>query len=126
MREVKRMLGHSAAFSIQIARLLCLGIVVTRLCASAQGTFQNLDFEQGSLDFLSGGGPFIATTNALPGWTVYANGTPQQIVSYDQIYAPCVAGIADSLAAMRSMGDFQQFSGVSGLLAFPYQLPSRA
>ena len=116
MTEVKRMWGHRPAFSIQIARLLCLGIVVTRLCASAQGTFQNLDFEQGSLDFLSGGGPFIATTNALPGWTVYANGTPQQIVSYDQIYAPCVAGIADSFSGYALDGRFSAILGGSGLV----------
>jgi hypothetical protein len=55
-----------------------------------------LDFEQASLEPLSPGSPFIATTNAFPGWTVYANGTPQPFVSYGEIYAPCVAGILDS------------------------------
>ena len=74
------MWGHRPAFSIQIARLLCLGIVVTRLCASAQGTFENLDFEQANVDFIPGGVGWIYATNALPGWTVYLNGVAQQYV----------------------------------------------
>jgi hypothetical protein len=97
---------------------VCLGIVATGVCAFAQGTFQNLDFEQASTEPVSPGSPLIWTTNAFPGWTVYANGTPQPFVSYGEIYAPSVAGIMDSNLPGNLVlnGRFSASLGGSGLL----------
>ena len=119
MREVKRMRGHRPAFSIQIARLLCLGIVAMRLCASAQGTFENLDFEQAKVDFIPGGLGWIYATKALPGWTVYFNGVAQQYVSYNQVFGPAVVGIFDTNTAVSPPlldGRFAAILGGSGLV----------
>jgi hypothetical protein len=50
---------------------------------SAQGTFQNLDFEQADPVFVSGpDSPYDATTaSALPGWTVLIGGVQQSVVT---------------------------------------------
>ncbi len=46
--------------------LCCLAVVLTGVCAFAQGTFQNLNFEQASDTPISPGSPLVWTTNALP------------------------------------------------------------
>jgi hypothetical protein len=81
---------------MKILRLsLCLGTVLARFCATAQGTFQNLDFEQAIDVPTYPGSPFIWTTDAFPGWTVYAGGGPQTEVARDGVlYA--VAALADT------------------------------
>ena len=76
--------------------MLCLAAVVAPFWVEAQGSFQDLDFEQASVVPAYPGSPFIWTADAFPGWTVYANGTPQSSVSYGQIYSPAVAGLLDS------------------------------
>ena len=99
-------------------RLGCLGTIVTGLCASAQGTFENLDFEQAKVDFIPGGLGWIYATNALPGWTVYFNGTPQQYASYNGVNAPAVAGILDSnnIGLLPFDGKFSAILGGSGVV----------
>jgi hypothetical protein len=67
----------------------------TRFCTCAQGTFQNLDFEQAIDVPTYPGSPFIWTANALPGWTVYAGGIPQTEVGHNTVLL-AVAALGDS------------------------------
>jgi hypothetical protein len=97
--------------------LLCLGIVVARLGACAQGTFQNLDFEQAKLTFLPGGGNFISASNAFPGWTLYAGSVPEQVVFVNGIiggFTP--VALADSAPPSLVLdGSFSAILGGPGL-----------
>src|SRR5438309_2289602 len=45
------------------------------LCAEAQGTFQNLDFESPNANNLTSG--FVAFSDAFPGWSGWIGGTNQ-------------------------------------------------
>ena len=73
--------------------VLCLGILVIRLCACAQGTFQNLDFEQAKIIINPDG--FISTSNAFPGWAVFGvGGVPLNEVERDGVLS-LGAGIDD-------------------------------
>ena len=58
--------------SVSLGAVACLG----------QGTFQNLDFEAAKLVFLVPGEPFIATSNALPGWTATYGSSELTAVPY--------------------------------------------
>jgi len=56
---------------------LIFGILLTAVAsASAQGTFQNLDFEEAN-PVSTGNPPFVTAASALPGWTIFC-GTTQQ------------------------------------------------
>jgi hypothetical protein len=94
--------------------LWCIGVLLGRFCGSAQGTFQNLDFEQANIIYLSPASPFIASSNAFPGWTVYANGSPQLIVSHDQVYPPAVAGIGENIPPVAHQVLDGKFSAILG------------
>jgi hypothetical protein len=107
--------------------LLCLGSVFTAFCVSGQGTFQNLDFEQGKLNFLPGGGDLIATTNALPGWAVYANGAPQPSVSYNEIVNGAVAGLMGTNGASPLLdGKFSAILGGPYVSSLPLSMSQSA
>jgi len=63
-------------YSIAIAAC-CFG-------ACAQGTFRNLDFEQARLILLGGQGiPYIATANAIPGWTAVIGPYQEDALPYN-------------------------------------------
>jgi hypothetical protein len=68
-------------FSSHAAGLLLLSFVA--LTASAQSTFQNLDFEQASISVPPPAQ--VSTSAALPGWTVYFNGSQSDTIDYDTI-----------------------------------------
>jgi hypothetical protein len=78
--------------------VVLLAILVPSLI-QAQGTFQNLDFEQVTLVPFAGSQILYYASDALPDWTVYMNTTPQQTVLYDNLTAggPAVS-IHDSLS----------------------------
>ena len=102
--------------------MLCLGAVVGRLCAPAQGTFQNLDFEQAIDVPTYPGSPLILTANAFPGWTVYAGGVPLTEVAHDGVIAGPVA-LADLAAPYLVLdGRFSAVLGGIGLVAFPVSI----
>lgn len=65
--------------SILVSALLVVG----GQYGQAQGTFQNLNFENPILPLIGPG--IVPTANALPGWTVYYNGVPGDSVSYPEI-----------------------------------------
>ncbi len=65
---------------------LCL-VGLVRFCAVAQGTFQDLDFEQAAVVPTYVGSPVIWAANAFPGWTVYFSGFPQTEVALNQVLA---------------------------------------
>jgi hypothetical protein len=68
-----------------ITSLVALAIPVAfAASARAQGTFQNLDFESAHIPNGTQPGP-IATTNALPGWSVYYGASQVTQISYDDI-----------------------------------------
>ncbi len=48
----------------------------------AQGTFQNLDFEEAN-PVVSSPAPFYTTTSCFPGWACYLGETPVTLVTYD-------------------------------------------
>jgi hypothetical protein len=62
----------------------------------AQGTFQNLDFEQANKVSVGGGLPpfFVYTADALPGWTLTVGGAPQPTMYWS---APPASPITASL-----------------------------
>jgi hypothetical protein len=109
---------------MQIRRpILCLGILLARCCAPAQGTFQNLDFEQAKI-IINGAPALIATSNALPGWTVLANGAPLQEVQRDGVLADGV-GIADAAGPGYDYvlhGNFSVILGGIGIIPFPVSI----
>ena len=53
-----------------------LALLLTAADGLAQGTFQNLDFEQANKVSVGGGLPpfFVYTADALPGWTLTVGG----------------------------------------------------
>ena len=51
--------------------------------AYAQGTFQNLDFEGAQIVPISGSPSWIATTNALPGWTGFVGANQVSRITYN-------------------------------------------
>ncbi len=51
------------------------------LCASAQGTFQDLNFEEATIP--PGTTYSVSVANALPGWTLDYGDTPQTQIGYD-------------------------------------------
>jgi hypothetical protein len=65
-------------YSIAIATC-CFG-------AYAQGTFRNLDFERARLIPIEGWGfPYIATANAIPGWTAAVEQSTTDIIPYNVV-----------------------------------------
>lgn len=68
-------------------------ILIVAICLSAapqvhaQGTFQNLGFESAQIIPLTEGADFppysVATTNLLPGWTLYYGFNPQSQLTYN-------------------------------------------
>jgi hypothetical protein len=66
--------------------ILLLTIKVGTHVACAQGTFQNLDFEQAAI-VPTGPGifPLVEAAPALPHWTAYLGSTPLSIIVYNSI-----------------------------------------
>ena len=96
---------------------LCLGIVLARLSACAQGTFQNLDFEEAQI-IINNSPALIATTNAVPGWTVLANGVPISEVQLDSVLWNG-AGIADKVQGHALDGNYSVMLSGPGLSSVP-------
>jgi hypothetical protein len=66
--------------AIAISALICSHSV------SAQGTFQNLDFEQANPVFVNGNsGPYVTATSALPYWTPEIGGVLQTQILEDAL-----------------------------------------
>jgi len=66
-------------------KTLC-SIAIAACCfgACAQGTFRNLDFERARVILLEGQGiPYIATSNAIPGWTAVLWSVPTPALPYN-------------------------------------------
>ena len=57
------------------------------LCAYAQGTFRNLDFELSQVPTSTSPGAFVPASQALPLWTVYVGGNQQSTVLYNDLTA---------------------------------------
>ena len=90
--------------------LLFLGAVLTGVFVSAQGTFQDLDFERAIEVPTYSGSPFIWTADAFPGWTVYVGGIPQTEVERNSTLL-AGAGIADTPGAFLIDGNFSAILG---------------
>jgi len=90
----------------------------------AQGTFQNLDFEQANIVPLGGSDTNeVEASAALPGWTVYLGGSSVNYVLYDTVSlgSPAVS-IQDSLSpvAQPLQGSYSvvlQHSGIDSTTA---------
>lgn len=75
------------------------------LSAKAQGTFQNLDFEQANIVPVGGSDTnLVEASAALPYWSVYVNSNPQTSILYDTATAggPAVS-IQDSLSPVAQV-----------------------
>jgi hypothetical protein len=87
--------------------------------AQAQGTFQNLDFEQANP--ISTGTPNVVTAaSALPGWTVVIDGIQQTVVGYDFL---STGGPGVSLIG-PGFGPLDGNYSVSMTGSFPASIPS--
>src|SRR5438045_2698296 len=69
-------------------KLLWAAFATTALIsrASAQGTFQNLDFEDATITPVLGNPDFpyaVYASNAIPAWTAYIGNSPQDIIHYN-------------------------------------------
>jgi hypothetical protein len=53
------------------------------LSVYAQGTFQDLDFEQANPIPAGNNGSYVTATSALPGWMAYIGGVPQTQVGWN-------------------------------------------
>lgn len=63
-------------------------VVLTPWLLQAQGTFQNLDFEQATIVPQGGAFPeYFVASNALPGWTVYIGSNSFDAVYYNNVTA---------------------------------------
>ncbi len=93
--------------------LCCLAVVLTGVCAFAQGTFQNLDFEQANDVPLPDG--LLLTVDAFPGWTVYASSVPQQFVSLDGIVEGLTVAALAATPGLVLDGNFSAMLAGSGL-----------
>lgn len=80
-------------------KLTVLFSVIASSFLQAQGTFQNLDFEQASIVLLNPSQEFYSASDALPDWTAYLGNTPVNWVLYDDVTigSPAVS-IQDSLS----------------------------
>jgi hypothetical protein len=58
-------------------------VIVSARPAPAQGTFQNLNFEEANIVAISGQPLAVTVANALPGWTVYYGNVQQTQISYN-------------------------------------------
>jgi hypothetical protein len=76
MRTIARIFAISCA--------LCLGV----WHASAQGTFQNLNFEAANVPLVPTNqfGADVATSNGIPGWTAYIGGSPVTTILHNNEY----------------------------------------
>ncbi|HXP59290.1 MAG TPA: hypothetical protein VN829_02310, partial [Dongiaceae bacterium] len=108
---------------MQIKRLLfCLGTVVAPFSVAAQGTFQNLDFEQAVEVPTYPGSPFLWAAEALPGWTPYVGGVPQTEVERNSVLLGGV-GLADPAGSFNVLdGSFSALLGGPGLSAVPISI----
>ena len=97
--------------------LLCLGIALAPHVTYAQGTFQNLDFEQAQI-IINGSPALIATSNAFPGWTVLANGVPLDEVQRDGVFWNGV-GIGDAGNGYALQGNYSVLLAGWGLHPLP-------
>ena len=104
----------------------CLATVLAALSSQAQGTFQNLNFEQA--DPMSAGNPLypeaVTTASALPDWTVTIGGVQQTEVFYD---APSLGGPAVMLVGPGNDPGFAPIDGYYSVLlqgTFSSSLPA--
>src|SRR5947208_2639943 len=70
--------------SLWIAAAVALTIPISPLCG--QGTFQNLGFESAQIIPVEGSPYYpyaVATSNALPGWSVFYGTQPQSEITYN-------------------------------------------
>jgi hypothetical protein len=106
--------------------ILCAAVLLARFCAPAQGTFQNLNFEQ-AVD--APGSFLMSASNAFPGWTVYGGGIPLTEVGHDNALGAPV-GLGDSAAPYLVLeGSFSVilgsvFSPISGAIAQSGVIPA--
>jgi hypothetical protein len=100
--------------------LLWVVVVATKVCASAQGTFQNLDFEQAKI-IIDNAPALIAASDALPGWAVFADGVPLNEVQRDSVLFDG-AGIADTPSALLIDGNFSAILAGPGLSSVPMSI----
>ena|ERR1043166_2624844 len=84
---------------------ICLGVQVP---ANAQGTFQNLDFEQANVPIVPAGqfGSNVLSTDGVPGWTTYV-GT-NQVMSILHNNVSLGAAAISILGPSWSFGDILQ------------------
>jgi PEP-CTERM motif len=62
---------------------MSLFVGLTEVSASAQGTFQNLDFESAQVIFVPGNPAAIVAADALPDWNVYYGVNQQTQIAYN-------------------------------------------
>lgn len=88
--------------SVVVAGNLTLGAAPTR----GQGTFQNLDFEAAQVVFIDLGNRYIATTNALPGWSAFSGTSELPTIAYNWFTAFPDVGLygSNSLAIAGTFG----------------------
>lgn len=83
-----------------------IGFVCAILTAKAQGTFQNLDFEEANIIPIGGGLPdyIIQASAALPNWTVYIGGSSVNYVVYDTVsLGSSEVSIHDSMSSRQPL-----------------------
>ena len=63
---------------------LCLLCFTSSYNLHAQGTFQNLDFEQATI-VSTGTEPYVIASSAIPGWTAYIGNNPVDTLLYNTV-----------------------------------------
>lgn len=82
--------------------------VIPGISASAQGVFQNLDFEAGRVVFVGNSAYDVVATNALPGWTAFAGTNRLTAVPYNDFgILPSVGLFGSNFVAIS--GNFSAF-----------------
>lgn len=76
----------------QLMAVMLASLVAGTLCG--QGTFQNLDFENGAFVPIQGNPYFVEPVPALPGWTAYVGTNVAQYVLHNTLSLTPIAGIA--------------------------------
>jgi len=68
------------------ALVLLSSALLFAVTAQAQGTFRNLDFELAQVPSSTPPGTLLPASTAIPFWTPYVGGNPQDTVLYNKLY----------------------------------------
>jgi hypothetical protein len=88
---------------------ICTACLLGGFCVSAQGTFQNLNFEAANLSGYQPG--FVPTTSAFPDWQALIGASPASAVLYDDVSigAPEIAIMDDKTGYVPIQGSYTAY-----------------